>query len=114
MESQPQKRYRRTKADIAEDIRKAAVDQILEKGFSGSLVTEIIKKAKQILASMDAELAAEGKIQPVVYMFRSKNFYEMRDSQELVLTPNTQRLSDSDYQEIAEKYKQLPTMGDDE
>lgn len=46
MESQPQKRYRRTKADIAEDIRKAAVDQILEKGFSGSLVTEIIKKAK--------------------------------------------------------------------
>ena len=63
---------------------------------------------------MDAELAAEGKIQPVVYMFRSKNFYEMRDSQELVLTPNTQRLSDSDYQEIAEKYKQLPTMGDDE
>ena len=39
---------------------------------------------------------------------------EMRDSQELVLTPNAQRLSDSDYQEIAEKYKQLPTMGDDE
>ena len=83
------------------------------KGFSPH-TSEIIKKAKQILASMDAELAAEGKIQPVVYMFRSKNFYEMRDSQELVLTPNAQRLSDGDYQEIAEKYKQLPTMGDDE
>ena len=46
MESQPRKRYRRTKADIAEDIRKAAVDQILKNGFSSSLVTEIIKKAK--------------------------------------------------------------------
>lgn len=39
-------RYRRTKADIMEDIRKAAVDQILKRGFSASLVTEIIKKAK--------------------------------------------------------------------
>ncbi|NPD93041.1 TetR/AcrR family transcriptional regulator [Xylanibacter muris] len=46
MDSKPQKRYRRTKADIAEDIRKAAIDQILKNGFSGSLVTEIIKKAR--------------------------------------------------------------------
>ena len=82
-------------------------------GFS-SATSNIIKKAKQILASMDAELAAEGKIQPVIYLFRSKNFYGMKDQQDLVLTPNAQRLSDSDYQEIAEKYKQLPTMDDDE
>ena len=39
-------RYRRTKADITEDIRKAAVDQVMKRGFSLSLVTEIIKKAK--------------------------------------------------------------------
>lgn len=39
-------RYRRTKADITEDIRKAAVDQVMKRGFSSSLVTEIIKKAK--------------------------------------------------------------------
>lgn len=39
-------RYRRTKADITEDIRKAAVDQILKRGFSSSFVTEIIKRAK--------------------------------------------------------------------
>ena len=39
-------RHRRTKADIEEDIRKAAIDQILKRGFSASLVTGIIKKAK--------------------------------------------------------------------
>ena len=80
----------------------------------GDFTKDIIKKAKQILASMDAELAAEGKIQPVVYMFRSKNFYGMADTQEVVLTPNGQRLSDSDYQELADRYKQLPTMDGEE
>lgn len=46
MSTEKATRYRRTKADITEDIRKAAVDQILKRGFSASLVTEIIKKAK--------------------------------------------------------------------
>ena len=83
-------------------------------GGLGDYTSDIIKKAKQILASMDAELAAEGKIQPVVYMFRSKNFYGMSDSQELVVTPNGQRLSDSDYQDLADRYKQLPTISEEE
>ena len=39
-------RIRRTKATIIEDIRKAAVESVLKRGFSGSLVSEIIKKAK--------------------------------------------------------------------
>lgn len=46
MSTEKATRYRRTKADITEDIRKAAVDQIMKRGFSASLVTEIIKKAK--------------------------------------------------------------------
>ena len=49
----------------------------------------LIKKAKNLIASMDAELAQEGKIQPVVYMFRAKNYYGMKDQQEVVVTPNT-------------------------
>ena len=39
-------RIRRTEATIIEDIRKAAVESVLKRGFSGSLVSEIIKKAK--------------------------------------------------------------------
>lgn len=46
MSTEKPTRYRRTKADIAEDIRKAAIDQVLKRGFSASMVTEIIRKAK--------------------------------------------------------------------
>ena len=46
MSTEKSTRYRRTKADITEDIRKAAIDQVMKRGFSASLVTEIIRKAK--------------------------------------------------------------------
>jgi hypothetical protein len=74
------------------------------KGFS-PVTGEIIKQAKQILASIDAELAQEGKSQPVVYMFRAKNFYGMRDQQDFVLTPNTRSV---DTETIEAKYAELP------
>lgn len=54
-------RIRRTKATITENIRKAAVESILKRGFSGSLVSEIIKKAK---------------IEPVVFYNRYQNLEE--------------------------------------
>lgn len=76
-------------------------------GFS-SATAEIIRKAKQILAGIDADLAQEGKIQPVVYLFRAKNFYGMKDQQDVVLTPNTPKLSDADVATIESKYDELP------
>ena len=45
--------------------------------------SNMIKKAKQILASIDAELVSAGKIPQVVYIFRAKNFYQMADQQEI-------------------------------
>lgn len=54
-------RIRRTKATITENIRKAAVESVLKHGFSGSLVSEIIKKAK---------------IEPVVFYNRYQNLEE--------------------------------------
>ena len=64
-------------------------------GVKPAWVTEtcvaFIKKAKNTIATMDAELAQEGKIQPVVYMFRAKNYYGMKDQQEVVVTPNAQQ-----------------------
>lgn len=79
------------------------------KGFS-SATAEIIRKAKQILAGIDADLAQEGKIQPVVYLFRAKNFYGMKDQQDVVLTPNTPQLSDADLDTIESKYEELPEV----
>jgi len=75
-------------------------------GFS-SATSDILKKAKNLIASLDAELAQEGKIQPVVYMFRAKNYYGMKDQQDVVLTPN----QNSDFQDratIEAKYAELP------
>ena len=77
------------------------------RGFS-SVNSDILKKAKNLIASLDAELAQEGKIQPVVYMFRAKNYYGMRDQQDVVVTPN----QNSDFQDratIEAKYAELPT-----
>lgn len=75
-------------------------------GFSPA-TKDIIHQAKQILASIDAELAQEGKTQPVIYMFRAKNFYGMKDQQEMVLTPNT-GMDAGDAKTIEAKYKELP------
>ena len=79
----------------------------IQNGFSPH-TKDIIKQAKQILASIDAELAQEGKTQPVVYMFRAKNFYGMRDQQDVVLTPNTGGLEAADKATIEAKYAELP------
>ena len=76
-------------------------------GFS-PFTKDIIRQAKQILASIDAELAQEGKSQPVVYMFRAKNFYGMRDQQDVVVTPNTGGIDSADRATIEAKYAELP------
>lgn len=49
---------------------------------------DLIKKAKEFLSSFDAKLVQEGKVNPVTYIFRAKNYFGMRDQQEYVLTPN--------------------------
>lgn len=76
--------------------------------------SDFIKKVKQFCATYRENLMQDGQINPVTGIFWQKNYDGLKDTQDLVLTPNTQRLSDSDYQEIAEKYKQLPTMDETE
>ena len=79
----------------------------IQRGFSNE-TADILKKAKNLIASLDAELAQEGKIQPVVYLFRAKNFYGMRDQQEMVLTPNNRLSEYQDRHAIEAKYADLP------
>jgi hypothetical protein len=77
-----------------------------------SVAPDILKKAKNLIASLDAELAQEGKIQPVVYMFRAKNYYGMKDQQDVVVTPNPA----GNYQDpatIEAKYAELPAPDED-
>ena len=46
-----------------------------------------IKKAKEFIAAFESEMVTEGKINPVVYIFRAKNFFGMKDQQDVVLKP---------------------------
>lgn len=64
----------------------------------------IIKKAKQVLAEIDAKLASEGRIPQVVYIFRSKNYYGMKDQQEVVLTPNNPLGDEQNAEQLKQKY----------
>lgn len=65
--------------------------------------TDMIKKAKQILAAIDAELVSSGKIPQVVYIFRAKNFWQMSDQQEIIVSaPNIDQ--DMSANDIAKRY----------
>lgn len=53
----------------------------------GSRCSLIIKNAKTFIAEYDEVLALEGIDNPILYMFRSKNYYGMKDKTEVELAP---------------------------
>lgn len=63
-----------------------------ENGRRGRINADLIKKAREFMAIYDARAVSEGKLNPVTYIFRSKNFYGMKDQQEHILTPNTEQV----------------------
>jgi len=72
-------------------------------GFSSNTAT-IIKKAKEVIQAMDGELALGFRIQPAVYMFRAKNYYGMKDQQDIVVSPSQTPLGDEvDAEELKKK-----------
>ena len=74
-----------------------------ENGSKGKARANIIKRAKEILAALDAELVSNNKIPQVTYIFRAKNFYSMADKTEVVLTPNSP-LDGKSEEELATRY----------
>ena len=48
-----------------------------------------VKKAKDIIAQMESSMAMDGKIPPVVWIFRAKNFTGMRDVQQVEVAPTS-------------------------
>lgn len=54
-----------------------------ERGEVGSTRADIVRKAKMLLHSIDGKLVASGELNPVTYIFRSKNYYGMVDKTEI-------------------------------
>ena len=63
----------------------------------------LIKKAKEFLASFDAQLVQEGKVNPTTYIFRAKNYFGLKDEVEYVLTPNNPLGEQKDPTEIKKR-----------
>lgn len=75
-----------------------------ENGSKGAARADMIKKAKEILAGIDAELVSSGRIPQITYIFRAKNFFGLVDQSQVVLTPNNPIGEATGQKELAADY----------
>lgn len=59
----------------------------IQNGKANLPFSDIVKKAKDFIANYDAILASANRINSAVYCFRSKNFYGMKDVQQVEVAP---------------------------
>lgn len=71
----------------------------------GAEAGEVVKKARDFLSAFESELVTEGKVNPVVYIFRAKNYFGLKDQQDYVVTPNNPLGDSENPATIAEKYR---------
>lgn len=87
-------------------VRKVVWDW--ENGSLGPVRSNMIKKAKEILASIDAALVSRGKIPQVTYIFRAKNFFGMKDQQDITIRPDSPYGEQKSIEQIQQEYDALP------
>ena len=71
----------------------------------GSRRSPIIKKAKALIQYMLAQMAVGNKIYPNVWIFYGKNWFGMKDQQDITITPNNQLQPNLTREQIIEKVK---------
>lgn len=70
-------------------------------GFSPE-TKNIIIRTRQFLKTFDAKLVITGEMNPIVYFFRAKNYYEMKDQQEVTFSGNVQNEHEMSKEELNE------------
>ena len=70
---------------------------------------DTVKKAKDYVCNYDALMATLGKVNAPVYIFRSKNFYDMKDVQEIKAGPIQDPTKPKNEQEILDALPEAPT-----
>lgn len=69
-------------------VRLGVTTKTLKKWYNGETRPEfqqIMTNVMAIFQAIEADLAITGKMNPVVYIFRGKNYYQMTDRQEIVV-----------------------------
>lgn len=74
--------------------------------LAGTRRSDVIKKAKGILATFMEEMAQNGKVNPVIGIFLMKNHFGFRDQQDVVLTPGNPLGDSEDPGEIQKRLLQ--------
>ncbi|MBQ7347785.1 MAG: hypothetical protein IJW55_07495 [Clostridia bacterium] len=65
---------------------------------------QMIQRAKEALAAIDAELVYENKIQQVAYIFRAKNYFGMSDKTEVSIAPTDNLEPTTTAEELQARY----------
>lgn len=66
---------------------------------------ELCTQAMEVLAAIDAKLVSEGKIPQVTYIFRAKNYFDMHDQTEMLMTAAVDPWEDHiDIEKVKQKY----------
>lgn len=73
-----------------------------KRGFSPE-TAQIIKTAKSVMMTFDAQAVEQGRIPFLAYCFRAKNYYGMRDQQEVILSPSNALGEQSTPEEIEKR-----------
>lgn len=69
---------------------------------------DTIKKAKDYVCNYDASMASFGKVNAPIYIFRAKNFYDMKDVQEIKAGPIQDPTKPKNEQEILDALPEAP------
>ena len=86
-------------------INKGLVWDWLNRREANPRRTDFIKKVQTICAMYREGLMEDGKVNPVTGIFWQKNYDGMKDQQEVVLTPNTSPLGETqDAEALKQKY----------
>ena len=80
------------------DCESCPVANNSDKSLIGTADLALMKKA--ILAAIDADLVLKGMINPVAYIFRAKNYYGMKDQQDVVVQAKNIFGADTSREEI--------------
>lgn len=73
----------------------------------GEVIALMLQKAKQIIAAQDAELAMRNRINSILYIFRSKNFYGMVDKREIINNRPENELDKKSKAELEDRYSDI-------
>ena len=83
------------------------VNNLINDKSKGEVVALMLQKAKQIIAAQDAELALRNRINSILYIFRSKNFYGMVDKREIINNRPENELDKKSKAELEDRYSDI-------